>query len=213
MSAAAWPAVADALAVAPGMRILDVGCGDGGFCTLAARRGAKVSGADADPSAVAHARCRLPGADVRVALMEALPWPDSSFDAVAGFNAFQYALDIDLALAEAVRVLRPGGRLGVCKWSRHNQLFALALAAGAARPGALRAEDPVEAAIVRAGLHVCDRGDVPVELEVADMSALACATGIPAEPGLAEPAAAFRRPDGSYRFAAALSYLVASAGT
>jgi SAM-dependent methyltransferase len=206
MTAAAWPAVAGALGVAAGRRILDVGCGDGGFCALAAERGAEVNGLDVDPAAVARARRRLPRADLRVGLMEALPWADGSFDAVAGFNAFQYALDIDLALAEAMRVLRRGGRLGVCKWSRDNELFALAVAAGAGRPGALRAQDPVEAAIARAGLHVRARGEVPVALDVADAAALATATGAP---DVAEHGAAFRQPDGSYRFAASLAYVVA----
>ena len=42
----------------------------------------------------------MPAGDFRVGLMEELPWEDGSFDVVAGFNAFQYAIDIDLALAE-----------------------------------------------------------------------------------------------------------------
>jgi SAM-dependent methyltransferase len=206
MSAAAWAAVADALGLGPGMRILDVGCGDGGFCALAAERGAQVSGVDADAAAVARAARLMPGADLRVGLMEALPWADGSFDAVTSFNALQYASDLDLALAEALRVLRPGGRLGVCKWARDNELFALAIAAGAGRPGALRARDPVEAAIARAGLRVSTRAELPVELQLADAAALAAATGVA---GADEHAAAFRRPDGSYRFAASLMYVVA----
>jgi SAM-dependent methyltransferase len=213
VTAAGWAAVADVLGVGPGVRTLDVGCGDGGFLALAAARGADVSGVDADPAAVARAENRVPTADVRTGFMEALPWTDARFDAVAGFNAFQYAVDIDLALREAVRVLRPGGRLGVCKWGRaqDNELFRLAVAIGAGRPGALRTQDPVEAAIGRAGLTVCDQGDLRVELEVPDVAALAGAVGATNEAAVAEQASPYRRPDGSYRFAATLAYVVAAA--
>ena len=208
---AAWAALADALNLGPGVRVLDVGCGDGGFCELAAaRRGAEVSGIDADAAAVARARRRVPSADLRVGFMEVLPWLDDAFDAVVGFNAFQYALDIDLALLEALRVLRPGGRVAVCKWGRpqDNELFALAVAMGLGRPEALQAEDPVETAIRRVGLKVCHRGSVPVRLELPDVNALADTTGLNDEAALEDEAAAFRQPDGSYRFAAGLAYVV-----
>jgi cyclopropane fatty-acyl-phospholipid synthase-like methyltransferase len=209
---AAWPVVADAIHLGPGTRVLDIGCGDGGFCALAAGRGADVSGIDADAAVVAQARRRVPSADLRVGLMEALPWLDGEFDAVVGFNAFQYALDIDLALREAMRVLRPGGRVAVCKWGRprENELFLLAVAMGVGQPEALRADDPVEAAIQRLGLRVCDRGSVPIRLNVPDVDALAEATGISDEVGLEEHAAAFRQRDGSYGFAAELGYVVAA---
>jgi SAM-dependent methyltransferase len=172
-----------------------------------------VSGLDADPAAVARARVRAPTADVRTGVMEHLPWSDAGFDAVVGINAFQYVRDIDLALGEALRVLRPGGRLGVCKWGRpeDNELFRLAVTIGAGRPGALRTRDPVEEAMCRIGLSVRDRGDVPLELEVADLAALAGATGAKDETALAEQASPYRRPDGSYRFAATLAYAVAAA--
>jgi cyclopropane fatty-acyl-phospholipid synthase-like methyltransferase len=213
VTAVAWAAVAEALAVVPGMRLLDVGCGDGGFLSLAAARGADVSGLDADAAAVARARRRVPTADVRTGVMEDLPWTDAGFDTVVGINALQYARDIDLALGEALRVLRPGGRLGVCKWGRpeDNELFRLAVTIGAGRPGALRTRDPVEEAMCRVGLSVHDRGDVALELEVADLAALAGATGAQDETALARQASPYRRPDGSYRFAATLAYAVAAA--
>ena len=213
MTAAAWAAVAEALAVGPGMRLLDVGCGDGGFLSLAAARGAEVSGLDADAAAVARARRRVSSADVRAGAMENLPWTDAGFATVVGINAFQYARDIDLALGEALRVLRPGGRLGVCKWGRpeDNELFRLAVAIGAGRPGALRTRDPVEEAMCRVWLSVHERGEVALELEVADLAALAGATGAKDDTALAEQAAPCRRPDGSYRFSATLAYAVAAA--
>jgi len=208
--AAGWAALADALAVGPGMRILEVGCGEGGFCALAVIRGAEAAGIDADPHVVARARQRVPSADLRTGFMEALPWADDSFDAVVGFNAFQYAFDIDLALREAARVLRTGGRMGMGKWGQDSELFRLAVAIGAGRPGALRVQDPVEEAMRRVGLEVSERGDLPVELEVPDAGALAGAVGVTDSAALVEHAEAYRRADGSYRFAAAVTYLVAA---
>jgi ubiquinone/menaquinone biosynthesis C-methylase UbiE len=71
-----------------GTAILDVGCGSGGFCALAAARGAAVHGLDANPVEVERARDRVHGGEFRVGFMEDLPWPDDTFDAVTGFNAF-----------------------------------------------------------------------------------------------------------------------------
>ena len=209
MSAAGGTALADALAVGPGCRILDVGCGDGEFCAFATSRGALVSGIDADPAAIARARVRARVADIRTGFMEALPWAEGSFDAVIGCDAFQYALDIDLALGEALRVLRTDGALGVSSWGQDSELFRLAVAVGAGRPGALRVQDPVEAAIVRLGLRVSQRGEVPVGLDVPDAGTLAGVLGITDPAPLTEHARAYRRPDGSYRFAATITYLVA----
>jgi ubiquinone/menaquinone biosynthesis C-methylase UbiE len=207
---AAWTAVAGALGVEPGTRILDVGCGDGGFLEVVAALGAQASGLDADPMAVARARQRLPGVDARTGFMESLPWADASFDRVVGINAFQYAFDIDLALVEALRVLRRDGRLGVCAWAQDNDLFRLAVAIGAGRPGALRVQDPVDEAIRCVGLRVTERGEVPVCLEVPDVAALARVVGVDDPAALAEHAHRYRTPHGSYRFAAGITWLIAA---
>ncbi|MDQ3572577.1 MAG: class I SAM-dependent methyltransferase [Actinomycetota bacterium] len=94
-----------------GARILDVGCGAGRFCRLAADRGADVSGLDATPEFTEIARSRVLGADIRVGGMERLPWEDDSFDLVTGFNSFFLAEDPVKALREAARVTRPGGHV------------------------------------------------------------------------------------------------------
>jgi SAM-dependent methyltransferase len=106
--------LAAALNLGPESDVLDVGCGAG----LALRRyhevGARVSGVDAAEGLLAIARERVPSADLRHASIAELPWADASFDAVTGVNSFVYA--DDGALAEAHRVLRPGGALGIGYW-------------------------------------------------------------------------------------------------
>lgn len=97
--------------VAPGVDVLDCGCGAGRFVQLAAQRGAHVAGIDAARELVEIAAGRSPRADLRVGDLEALPWPDTSFDVVTGFSTFQFADDHAAALAEARRVSR--GRVWV----------------------------------------------------------------------------------------------------
>lgn len=106
-----FEAALDAAEVGAGTRLLDVGCGTGMLLTLAAGRGARPSGIDVTPELLAIARRRLPEADLREGDMESLPWDDEAFDAVTGVNAFQFAGDPGRALAEAARVLAPGGAL------------------------------------------------------------------------------------------------------
>ncbi len=93
----------------PGARVLDVGCGTGVFLSLAAGRGARVSGVDASEALLGIARERVPGADLRIADMQRLPHPEGAFDLVTGFNSFFFADDMVAALGEARRVTRPGG--------------------------------------------------------------------------------------------------------
>ena len=98
----------------PGDELLDVACGSGLALELARLRGATVSGIDASARLVAVATDRLPGADVRVGDMAALPWADDSFDVVTSFRGL-WATTLP-ALGEARRVLRPGGRIAVTTW-------------------------------------------------------------------------------------------------
>src|SRR3954471_15408593 len=114
----AHAAIADQLELRAGMRVLDVGCGGGGFCALALERGASVSGIDAAPAMIEIARRRAPDADLRVGMMDALPWEDGTFDAVTGFNILQFADDPVIALREWARV---GGALAVCVWGPREE--------------------------------------------------------------------------------------------
>ena len=85
-------------------RLLDCGCGAGRFARMAADRGASVAGIDAAAGLIEIAADRTPEGDFRVGDLEALPWPDASFDVVTGFNAFQFADDKARALTETRRV-------------------------------------------------------------------------------------------------------------
>jgi SAM-dependent methyltransferase len=209
----AWRAVVDAAGIGGGTSLLDLGCGSGAFCAFAADRGATVHGLDAEPDSIARAMEAVPGAEFRLGMMETLPWSDASFDVVTAFNAMQYALDPDLAMAEASRVVRIGGRLAVCKWGppAENQFFAFLAAVGAngVRAQPLTGDDPLQDAIRATHLEVLVTGDVPAAIEMPDDSALEeslSRAGIVPEIGvqtaqsLIAAAAPYRQADGSYRF-------------
>jgi SAM-dependent methyltransferase len=215
--------VANAARIEPGSAVLDVGCGTGRFCELAAERGAIVHGLDADPAAIAQAQRRVAAGDFRLGLMEDLPWADRSFDVVTSFNTFQYALDVDLALAEAGRVARDEGRIAICKWGPPEQneffTFLASLDAAHVRIDELPETDPVERAIHRSRLRVLVTGDAPAPIEIANESALDAALSAagalagPDDPLLQQrvssAAAPFRRRDGRYVFKNRLKYWIA----
>ena len=108
-----------ALALGPGERVLDVGCGPG---FLAAEMGAavgatgRVVGIDRSPAmlALAHARCDSAGCGPQVELhpgdARRLPAAEGDFDAAVAVLTYEFSGDVDAALAELYRVLRPGGR-------------------------------------------------------------------------------------------------------
>ena len=223
---AGWQAVADAVGVGDGTSLLDLGCGEGAFCAFAARRGAIVHGLDVEPDALAQALEAVPSGDFRLGMMESLPWADASFDVVTGFNALQYALDPDLALIEAARVLRPGGRIAVCKWGppAGNEFFAFLtrIGAGGVRGDRLPGVDPLEDAIRASRLEVFVTGDVPAPIDMADDAALqeslsragivADPVAAPAAKSVTAAAAPFRQADGTYRFENRLRFWVLRSG-
>jgi SAM-dependent methyltransferase len=211
--------VADITSIGPGTRVLDVGCGTGGFCELAAARGAVVHGIDAMADRIADARRRVPAGDFRVELMEQLPWPHGAFDVVAGFNAFQYALDVDLALTEACRVAG-GGRVAICKYGRpaDNEFFAFLDALEPRRPRLEQhaGSDVVEGAIERLGLDVTHTGDVSSTMSLPGPDALAAALSssgarIGSSAQILTAGAPYRQADGSYRFENRMRYWIVSA--
>lgn len=112
----------DATGVSSGTRLLDVGCGSGLACAMAAARGAEVSGIDASPAMVELARERLPQADFRVGDMASLPYGDDRFDVVTFVNSFFFAADREPTLREAKRVTGPSGKVAVVMWTTPEQV-------------------------------------------------------------------------------------------
>jgi ubiquinone/menaquinone biosynthesis C-methylase UbiE len=109
----------DATQVEPGQRVLDVGCGTGVLAREAeARVGATgfVAGIDPDPGMLAVADRLAPRIEWRRGTAEALPYPDHSFDVVLSQFGLMFFSDRSLALREMLRVLVPGGTLGVAVW-------------------------------------------------------------------------------------------------
>ncbi|HEY7604198.1 MAG TPA: methyltransferase domain-containing protein [Gaiellaceae bacterium] len=94
-----------------GKRVLDIGCGTGAALhVLAEEFGCSVAGVDPSTGMLSEARQRLPHADIRPGTAEALPFPDTSFDA-AMMMLCVHLLDRAAAFAEAYRILVPAGRL------------------------------------------------------------------------------------------------------
>jgi len=93
-----------------GARVLNVGCGTGGFNVLARDSGADVWGVDACAEAVTIAALRTPGRVLRAAA-EQLPLPPGAFDLVYCYSTLEHVADAGRAVSEMVRVLRPGGVL------------------------------------------------------------------------------------------------------
>lgn len=171
--------VLDRCAVGPGVAMLDVGCGSGFALRLAADRGADVAGLDASSALLDIARARTPTADLRLGDMNALPWPDASYDVVTSFNSIWAGCDA--AVVEAARVLRPGGMFAMTFWGPPKRLALLPYFVTIAenspashvvatlgqsdtgRPGV------AESMIQAGGLRVVERGSVQVTNEFPDL--------------------------------------------
>ena len=109
---------------AGGKRVLEIGVGLGTDFVQFVRAGAHATGVDLTEHGVRLVQERLAleglSADVRVADAERLPFPDRQFDVVFSWGVLHHTSDPDAAIASALRVLRPGGRLCVMLYARHS---------------------------------------------------------------------------------------------
>ena len=117
----------DAAGAAPGLRLLDVACGPGYVSAAAARRGSSVVGVDFSSSMVAIAAAANPELEFREGDAEKLDLPDCSFDAVVMNFGMLHLERPEKAIAEAFRVLRPGGRCAFTVWDAPERAVAFGI--------------------------------------------------------------------------------------
>ena len=120
-------ALIEVAGVETGNRLVDVGCGPGGLTrALAEVVGAEnVSAVDPSEPFVETCRKQLPGADVRVAAAEELPFADESFDGAFAQLVVNFMSDAQRGIGEMRRVVRPGGAVAGCVWDYAGEMTML----------------------------------------------------------------------------------------
>jgi SAM-dependent methyltransferase len=114
------PVFADFAGVDAGDRVLDVGAGTGALTAELVRREADVAAVEPSPEFATTLQSRFPDIDARQGAAEDLPWPDESFDAVLAQLVVAFMSDARAGVAEMRRVVRPGGVIAVCMWTRDD---------------------------------------------------------------------------------------------
>jgi ubiquinone/menaquinone biosynthesis C-methylase UbiE len=114
-------ALCEAAGVNAGERVLDVAAGNGNASLAAARRFARVTSTDYVPELLEQGRRRAAAdgfeIDFQVADAEALPFADDAFDVVLSTFGVMFAPDQERTARELIRVVRPGGRIGMANWT------------------------------------------------------------------------------------------------
>lgn len=231
-----YEAVVSKTGIGPRTKLLDVGCGSGMFCAMAAQRASEISGIDASPALIRIAKSRAPGGNFRVSDMETLPYADGSFHVVTGFNAFQYAANPIRALGEARRVAQREATVVVAVWGKAEdcQAAAYLLAVGSLLPPpppgtpgpfALSEGGALQALAAEAGLLALESGEVDCPWVYPDQDTvlrglLSAGPAVKAvqtsgEDRLREAVlkalAPFKTPSGGYRLESKFRYLIARA--
>ncbi len=114
--------------VGEGRDVLEVGCGTGLVLQRVARFARSAQGIDLSPGMLEHARAR--GLDVREGSATALPLPDASVDVAYSFKVLSHVPELARALAEMLRVVRPGGHLVFDVYNRHSLRYLIKRAFG-----------------------------------------------------------------------------------
>lgn len=109
------------LDLASGQRLLDVGCGSGLICRLAAFAGASATGCDSDGPRLHQAELRANTEELNVSFVAAdptaLPFANGSFDVVTRLLSSQVPPNLEQSTTELLRVCRPGGRIVLAHWT------------------------------------------------------------------------------------------------
>jgi ubiquinone/menaquinone biosynthesis C-methylase UbiE/DNA-binding transcriptional ArsR family regulator len=121
-----WKSLAEALLrLMPPMVIADLGAGDGSFSLLLAQNATKVIAIDASAKMIEFARDQarrhhVKNVDYRLGDMEELPIDDEAVDLIFFSQSLHHALHPQHAVAEAARILRPGGRIAILDLAKHR---------------------------------------------------------------------------------------------
>lgn len=110
--------VAKAVASESGQTILDLAAGTGSSSAAFAKPGVKVIATDFSEGMLAEGRKRHPELDFRFADATKLPFENESVDAVTISFGLRNVVDVPKALGEMLRVLKPGGRVVICEFSK-----------------------------------------------------------------------------------------------
>lgn len=109
------------LDIAPGAKLLDVGCGGGHLALLAAQAGAQVTGIDIFPNLLDMARKRARAQGVSIQFdqgdVETLPYENAHFDVVLSLFSTMFAPRPERTTAEMLRITKPGGRIIMANWT------------------------------------------------------------------------------------------------
>lgn len=126
-------ALLDAVGIRSGSRVLDVATGAGYIAGAATQRGANATGIDFSATQVRMARERYPTVRFEQADAEALPFDPDTFDAVVNGFGMCHLPNPDVALREAFRVLKRGGRVAFTVWDTPERAVALGAVYAAVR--------------------------------------------------------------------------------
>lgn len=179
------PYLVEAVTAKPGTKVLDLCCGHGNVASGLVRAGAQVIGLDFSAAMLDMARATVPDAEFFEGDAMALSFEDASFDAVTIGFGMPHVPDPRRVVAEARRVLRPGGRLAFSVWCGPEVDTALGYVFGAIGqygskdialppgPGATDYADPSLAykVLEESGFADCRQSMVPSEWHVNDPGA------------------------------------------
>ncbi|MDT7748285.1 MAG: hypothetical protein QOC67_245 [Pseudonocardiales bacterium] len=231
--------VLDALGTVAGGALVDVGCGTGQLCRLAADRFIPVRGVDADPVALVRAAQRVPEAELSLGELPALPLPDGEAAAVTCVQVLMHLANPLAALRELARVAGAGAPIAVTVWGPPEQCavgaFGEALApilgpppwlrgAGRTGPPELSADGRLAKLAGLAGLADSETEDVRCAFDFVDERALLTAINTaeigrravakagraPVRKAVLAGLARYRTPEGGYRLENTFRLLVAT---